>query len=636
YNQDSPAVDDYEYDMLMNELKALEHDFPDLVRPDSPTQHVGGVASSRFSPVPHRVRMESLEDAFAYGALDDYAARVRELEPEASLVVEPKIDGLSVSLEYTDGVLTRGSTRGDGDTGEDITENLKTIRSIPRTIDPSISFLEVRGEVYMPREVFLDLVKQQEERGEKTFRNPRNAAAGSLRQKDPRITRDRKLDIFVFNIQQYDGPEDLTSHKQSLEYVKKLGFHIIPSCKVCSSIDEAIAEVERIGEIRYTLPFDIDGAVLKADDLALRDRMGSTAKFPKWAIAYKYPPEERETTVTEIEVAVGRTGVLTPTAVFDPVLVAGSVISRATLHNQDYINEKGINVGDVIRIRKAGDIIPEVAAVVTHASSDGPFQMPDTCPSCGGPVSREEGEAAMRCTNPECPAQLLRILIHFCSKGAMDIEGMGEAVLEMLVEQGMVSHPEDIYALTAEQVSSLERMGEKSAANLITAIENSKQNDAYRLLFAFGIRHVGEKASKLLLEHFGSIDNVLAASEEQLQEVDGVGATIANSLTAFAARDSSREMVEAFRSYGLNMECLTKAVDDRFAGQSFVLTGTLPTMKRSEAAALVEQYGGKVTGSVSKRTSYLLAGEKAGSKLEKANALGIPVLTEEEFLEMVK
>ncbi len=637
YNEDAPAIEDYEYDALNNELKALEKQYPELVTPDSPTQHVGGRPSASFAPVPHRVRMESLEDAFDFSELEEYADHVKERMPDARFAVEPKIDGLSVSLEYTNGVFTRGSTRGNGDTGEDITENLRTIQSIPMRIDPSVAFLEVRGEVYMPRAVFLDLVREQELRGEKTFRNPRNAAAGSLRQKDPAVTRRRRLDIFVFNIQQYDGPETLTSHKQSLEYVEKLGFHIIPSCKLCDNIAEAEEEVSRIGSVRYTLPFDIDGAVLKADDLALRTEMGSTAKFPRWAIAFKYPPEEKETTVTDIEVAVGRTGVLTPTAVFEPVLVAGSMISRATLHNQDYINEKGINIGDTIRIRKAGDIIPEVAEVVRRSSST-PFQMPTVCPSCGAPVSREEGEAAVRCTNPECPAQLLRILIHFCSKGAMDIDGLGEAVLTALVDRGFVRHPEDIYRLQAEQIASLDRMGAKSAANIMAAIEKSKQNDLYRLIYAFGIRHIGEKASKQVAGHFGTMEAVMNASLQDYQSIDGFGEIMAKSLVSFFAQESSRQMVKTFAELGLNMEAASagNAQDDRFAGKTFVLTGTLPTMKRSDAAALIESLGGKVTGSVSRKTSYLVAGEKAGSKLTKANELGVPVLSEADLLEMTK
>lgn len=637
YNEDDPEIEDYEYDALMNELKALEAKHPDLVTPDSPTQHVGGVRSSAFSPVPHTVRMESLQDAFSFAELEDFAARVKEADPGLRFAVEPKIDGLSVSLEYTNGRFTRGSTRGDGDTGEDITENLRRIRSIPAAIDPSIAFLEVRGEVYMPREVFLQLVAKQELNEEKVFKNPRNAAAGSLRQKDPRVTAERQLDIFCFNVQQYDGPEDLTSHKQSIDYLKSLGFSTVPSCTLCSSIAEAEEEIRGIGDARYTLPFDIDGAVIKVDDLTLRGSLGSTAKFPKWAIAYKYPPEEKQTTVTDIEITVGRTGVLTPTAIFEPVLVAGSVIARATLHNQDFINEKGVNIGDTITIRKAGDIIPEVVTVVSHAHPEaGPFRLPDICPSCGSPVTREEGEAAVRCTNPSCPAQLLRILIHFCSKNAMDMEGLGDSVLEQLVREDLIRTPADLYSLRAPDLASLERLGEKSAQNMLAAIDASRSNDLYRLLFAFGIRHVGEKASKLLAEHFGTLDAIMEAGREDILEIEGFGGIMADSVVDYFRKPESRALVERLRAAGVNMESQKTTVDDRFAGKTFVLTGTLPTYKRSEAAALIEQYGGKVSGSVSKKTDYLLAGESAGSKLDKANALGVTVLSEEEFNDMIR
>lgn len=637
YNEDDPEIEDYEYDALMNELKALEAKHPDLVTPASPTQHVGGVRSSAFSPVPHAVRMESLQDAFSFAELEDFAARVKEADPGLRFAVEPKIDGLSVSLEYTNGMFTRGSTRGDGDTGEDITENLRRIRSIPASIDPSVAFLEVRGEVYMPREVFLQLVAKQELNEEKVFKNPRNAAAGSLRQKDPRVTAERQLDIFCFNVQQYDGPEDLISHKQSIDYLKRLGFSTVPSCTLCTTIAEAEEEIRGIGERRYTLPFDIDGAVIKVDDLTLRGSLGSTAKFPKWAIAYKYPPEEKQTTVTDIEITVGRTGVLTPTAIFEPVLVAGSVIARATLHNQDFINEKGVNIGDTITIRKAGDIIPEVVTVVSHADpAAGPFRLPDVCPSCGAPVTREEGEAAVRCTNPSCPAQLLRILIHFCSKNAMDMEGLGDSVLEQLVREDLIHTPADLYALRAPDLAALDRLGEKSAQNMLAAIDASRGNDLYRLLFAFGIRHVGEKASKLLAEHFGTLDAIMEAGRDELLEIEGFGGIMADSVVDYFRKPESRELVERLRAAGVNMESQKTTVDDRFAGKTFVLTGTLPTYKRSEAAALIEQYGGTVSGSVSKKTDYLLAGESAGSKLDKANALGVTVLSEDEFNDMIR
>ena len=636
YNQDEPEVTDYEYDMLQNELKALEKDHPELIRPDSPTQRVGGVASDKFSAVEHRVRMESLQDVFSFEELDEFGTRIESTNEKTALVVEPKIDGLSVSLEYTNGVFTRGSTRGNGDTGEDITENLNEIKSIPKKIDSNIAFLEVRGEVYMPREVFIDLVKRQEEAGEKVFKNPRNAAAGSLRQKDAKVTRDRNLDIFIFNVQQYDGPEDLSEHSRSLDYLKELGFSTIPFYQRCTDIEEAKAAVAAIGDKRASLAFDIDGAVIKVDNLDLREAMGSTAKFPKWAIAYKYPPEEKETVVTDIEVTVGRTGALTPTAVFEPVLVMGSVISRATLHNQDFIDEKGVNIGDTITIRKAGDIIPEVVTVIKHAEGKtGNFKLPDFCPSCGEPVIRDE-EAAVRCTNPECPAQLLRILIHFCSKPAMDIDGLGESVVEALVDNKLIVKPTDLYRLTAKDIATLPRMGEKSANNIISAIEASKQNDLYRLIFGFGIRHVGEKAAKLLADHFGSMDALMNASVDDILKIDGFGKIMAESIVEFFSHADTHEMVETYKELGLNMENHKQVTDTRFDGMTFVLTGTLTQFKRSEASEIVESFGGKVSGSVSKKTTYVVAGENAGSKLEKANSLGVSVLTEAEFADMIK
>lgn len=637
YDLDAPAVDDYTYDMLNNELKELEKQYPELVLPDSPTRRVGGSVGSKFSPVEHTVRMESLQDAFSFGELEDFTERVLSAYPSASFVVEPKIDGLSVSLEYRNGRLIRGSTRGNGDVGEEITENLKTIRSIPQRIPENISFLEVRGEVYMPRQVFLNLLKEQELKGEKTFKNPRNAAAGSLRQKDAKITEQRNLDIFVFNVQQYDGPEELVSHKQSIDYLNQLGFHTIPSCVPCKTIKECEAEIQKIGEERYALPFDIDGAVIKTDNLQFRRSLGSTAKFPRWAIAYKYPPEERQTKLLDVEIGVGRTGVLTPTAVFEPVLVAGSVIGRATLHNQDFINEKGIRIGDTITIRKAGDVIPEVVNVISHETEGEPFRIPDTCPSCGGPVTREPGEAAVRCNNPSCPAQLLRILIHFCSKAGMDIDGLGESVLELLLEQKLVQNPADIYNLTKEDLISLDRMGEKSASNLLTAIAKSKQNDLSMLLSAFGIRHVGDKAAKVLADSFGSMEALEQATAEEITAVDGFGEISARSVTEFFCRPETKELLSRLRAAGVNMTSKKKAPYDlRFAGKTFVITGTLSRYKRTEAQALIERHGGKCAGSVSRKTDYLLAGDAAGSKLEKAKTLGVPVLSEEEFETLLK
>ncbi len=638
YNNDDPEIEDYEYDALSNELKAIEAKYPELITADSPTQKVGGSAATKFSPVPHTVRMESLQDAFSFEELDDFGERTSAAlkTSGAAYVVEPKIDGLSVSLEYVNGEFKRGSTRGDGDVGEDITENLRTIKSIPQTLTEKVPFIEVRGEVYMPREVFLKLVEKQELNDEKPFKNPRNAAAGSLRQKDAKITAERCLDIFVFNVQQIDGDYDATEHKDSLDYLKELGFKTVPFYTPCEDIKAAEAEISRIGEVRYTLPFDIDGAVIKVNDFNLREELGSTSKFPKWAIAYKYPPEEKETTINNIAIQVGRTGVLTPVAEFDPVLVAGSVIARATLHNQDFITEKGIHIGDKIRIRKAGDIIPEVVSVVEHTGVAEPYYIPNICPSCGAEVYREEGEAAVRCTNPECPAQLLRNLIHFCSKPAMDIDGLGQSVVMMLVNEGLVHNIADIYDLRSIDIAGLDRMGMKSAENLISAIETSKSNDLSKLISAFGIRHVGEKAAKLLSEHFGTLDAMMSASVIDVLEIEGFGRIMAESVVEFFTKSETIDLVNRLRKKGVNMASTKEKLDDRFAGMTFVLTGTLPTLTRSEATAIIEQYGGKASGSVSKKTTYVLAGEEAGSKLTKANELGIKVIDEDEFREMTK
>ncbi len=637
YNEDDPEIEDFEYDALQNELKALEAQYPEFVTADSPTQKVGGsAATSLFSPVAHTVRMESLQDAFSFGELEDFGERTSEAVGDGGYVVEPKIDGLSVSLEYRNGSFVRGSTRGDGDVGEDITENLRTIKSIPMKLTEPVPFIEVRGEVYMPREVFLKLVEKQELNEEKVFKNPRNAAAGSLRQKDPKITAERNLDIFVFNIQQIDGDYDATEHKQSLDYLKKLGFKTVPFYTSCKDMTEAEAEITRIGENRYSLPFDIDGAVVKVNNFTLRESYGSTSKFPKWAIAYKYPPEEKQTKILDIEVQVGRTGVLTPVANFEPVLVAGSVIARATLHNQDFITEKGIRIGDTVIIRKAGDIIPEVVSVVEHAENTEPYFLPSRCPSCGAEVYREEGEAAVRCTNPECPAQLVRVLIHFCSKPAMDIEGLGDSLVELLVNEKLINNPADIYGLTAADIAGLERMGEKSAQNLIDAIEKSKENDLSKLVSAFGIRHVGEKAAKLLSEHFGNMDALMGASVIDVLGIEGFGRVMAESVVEFFTKPETIDLINRLKGYGLNMNSNKEKIDDRFAGKTFVLTGTLPTYSRAEASAIIEQYGGKVSGSVSKKTDYVLAGEEAGSKLTKAQDLGVTIIDEEEFLRMTE
>ena len=635
YVENENDIEDYEYDMLMRELDSIEKEYPELLAPDSPTHRVGGQADGQFEKVVHTVRMESLQDAFSHGEVEDFDRRVHESFLDVTYVVEPKIDGLSVSLEYTNGVFTRGSTRGDGIEGEDITANLRTVKSIPLRLKTDLPFIEVRGEVYMPREVFFEIVEKQELNGEKPFKNPRNAAAGSLRQKNPKITAERKLDIFVFNIQQIDGAE-ITGHYQSLEYLKDLGFKTVPFFRKFNNIKDALGEIERIGDIRYTLPFDIDGAVVKVDSFAQRETIGSTAKFPRWAIAYKYPPEEKETTLVDIEINVGRTGVLTPTAVFEPVLVAGSTVSRATLHNEDFIKEKGIRIGDTVIIRKAGDIIPEVLSVVKHCDNSRDYEMPKFCPSCGSRVFREEGEAAIRCDNPDCPAQLLRVLIHFCSRDAMDIEGLGDAVLETFLKVGLIGKISDIYRLDYEKIASLDGMGQKSADNLKKAVEKSKENDLSKLLFAFGIRHIGQKASKLLSDHFLTLDNIISATKEEILNIDGFGEIMADSVVEFFSLEQTKQMIDELKTFGLNMDSQREIKDNRFEGMTFVLTGTLTNFTRNEAQEIIESYGGKAASSVSKKTTYVLAGEAAGSKLQKATDLGVTIITEQQFAEMIK
>lgn len=635
YNMDEPEIEDYEYDRLMRELIALEEQYPMYADPNSPTKKVGGKSSEMFAPVVHTVRMESLQDAFSHEEVEDFDKRVRDVNSGVKYVVEPKIDGLSVSLEYENGVFVRGSTRGDGDTGEDITANLKTIKSIPLRLKENLEFIEVRGEVYMPKSVFLELVEKQELNEEKPFKNPRNAAAGSLRQKNPKITAERNLAIFIFNIQQIRG-KVLHSHKESLDYLKTLGFTTVPFYYQCDTIVEALEKIEDIGSNRGGLSFDIDGAVVKVDDFSQREAMGSTAKFPKWAVAYKYPPEEKETKLLDIEINVGRTGVLTPTGVFEPVTLAGTSVSRATLHNQDFISEKDIRIGDTVIIRKAGDIIPEVLSVKEHGKDTVPYEMPEICPSCGAKVFREEGEAAIRCTNPECPAQLLRVLIHFCSRDAMDIEGLGPAILSLFVEKGIIKTPNDIYSITKEEISELEGLGEKSADNLLGAIEKSKSNDLSKLIFALGIRHIGQKAGKLLASKFSDMDALMEASAEEISSIDGFGDIMAQSVENFFSLPQSRELIASLKESGVNMKSENVQKGNTFEGKTFVLTGTLPTLKRAEAAKIIESLGGKASSSVSKKTDYVLAGEDAGSKLRKAVELGITIITEEEFLKMTE
>ena len=634
YNDDAPEIEDYEYDMMMRELKELEEKYPEYDTPDSPTKKVGGVADNSFESVAHSVRMESLQDAFSKDELREFSNRVEDTVSDVNYVVEPKIDGLSVSLEYRDGVFLRGSTRGNGDVGEDVSGNLRVIHNIPLKLNKSIPYIEVRGEVYMPKKSFERVVDRQIINGEKPFKNPRNAAAGSLRQKDSSVTASRGLDIFVFNIQQIEGVE-LSSHKESLDFIKELGFNTIPTYKKVDNIEDAIAEIDRIGEARGSLEYDIDGAVIKVDDFSQRDILGSTAKYPKWAIAFKYPPEEKQTKLLDIEIAVGRTGVLTPTAILESVHLAGTTVSRATLHNQDFINEKGIAIGDVVTVRKAGDIIPEVLCVNEH-NSNSVFKFPDVCPSCGEKVYRDEDEAAIRCINPECPAQLLRNLIHFCSRDAMDIEGLGPAIIETFVNEGMIAKTYDIYNLDFNKILSLEGFKETSANNIINSVNNSKKNDLSKLIFALGIRHIGAKAGKLLADHFKDIDLVMNASVDDILQIDGFGKIMAESVVEFFSSDSTKELIAKLKEVGVNMKSTNVVEDTRFSGMTFVLTGTLPTLKRAEASKIIESFGGKTSSSVSKKTTYVLAGEEAGSKLDKANKLGVQVISEEEFKEMIK
>ncbi len=635
YVDNENDIDDYEYDMMMRELKAIEEEYPELITPDSPTRRVGGEATNMFESVAHTVKMESLQDAFSFDEIRDFDRRVKDAVTNATYVVEPKIDGLSVSLEYRDGVFVRGSTRGDGSVGEDITANLRTVRAIPLRLKTDLPFIEVRGEVYMPHSIFHKLVEEQELNEEKPFKNPRNAAAGSLRQKNPKITAKRKLDIFVFNVQQIDG-HSLSNHKQSLDYLKELGFKTIPFYTEFKNIDGAIDELKRIADIRYTLPFDIDGAVIKVNDFEKRRILGSTAKFPKWAIAFKYPPEEKETKLLSIEVNVGRTGVLTPTAVFSPVLIAGSTVSRATLHNEDFIKEKGICIGDTIIIRKAGDVIPEVVSVKEHIPDAVPYRMPEICPSCGAKAVREDGEAAIRCNNPDCPAQLLRMLIHFCSRDAMDIEGLGDALLNKLVEQNMIKTAADIYSLDFGKIAEMDKMGKKSAENLKKAIEKSKENDLSKLVFALGIRHVGAKAAKLLSDNFRDIDSIMNSSAEDISKIDGFGLVMAQSVVDFMSMPQSQKLIADLKAADVNMKAEDTHIDNRFSGKTFVLTGTLTKYTRSEASRIIENYGGKASSSVSKKTDYVLAGEAAGSKLAKATKLGVKIINEDEFDEMIQ
>ena len=636
YVKDDPTMSDYDYDHKLRRLEELEGAHPELVTLDSPTQRVGGKALESFTQVTHRVPLESLQDVFDFDELRAFDQRVRGVEPKVSYSVEPKVDGLSVALEYQDGQFVRGATRGDGLVGEDVTENLKTVKSTPLSIPDVPGTLIVRGEVYMPKKVFHALNEEREKRGEALFANPRNAAAGSLRQLDPKIAAQRRLDIAVFNIQWAEN-EDFHSHTEGINYLADKGFKVIPHV-ICSTIEEAVEQVKAIGEGRENYPFDIDGAVIKVDNLAQRQTLGSTAKFPRWAAAYKYPPEVKPSRLTDIVIQVGRTGVLTPKAVLEPVRLAGTTVTNATLHNQDFITEKDIRIGDTVLVRKAGEIIPEVLSVVMEKRPDDavPYRFPDVCPECGAPVARDEDGAHIRCTGAECPAQLLRNLAHFASRDAMDIEGLGIAVVENLVKAGLVKTPGDLYFLREEDVAELERMGKKSAQNLLSAIEKSKSQDLSRLLFAFGIRQVGQKAGKILAQRFGSLDNLQAATVEELTQVDDIGAITAQSIVDWFASPQSQHLIARLKEAGVNMQAEQKGGDQRFAGKTFVLTGTLDRFTRAEATKMIEDRGGKAAGSVSKKTTYVVAGEAAGSKLRKAQELGVPVLTQEEFLALME
>ena len=636
YVLDDPTMPDFEYDRLLRELEDLEKANPELALPDSPTKRVGGQAVNTFGEVTHAVPLMSLQDVFSLEELDDFLVRTKEAVPGAQFSVEPKIDGLSVALEYVDGRFVRGATRGDGNVGEDVTEHLRTIRSIPMALEGAPARLIVRGEVFMPKKTFHALNEALEENGEKTFANPRNAAAGSLRQKDPKVTAKRKLDILVFNVQLAEG-KTFVSHAETLEYLKSLHFKVIPY-KLLSDVEKISKEVIRINEEREKLSCDIDGAVIKLDDLAARERLGNTAKFPRWAVAYKYPPEEKETLVEDIVIQVGRTGVLTPKAVVAPVRLAGTTVTNATLHNQDFISRLDIRIGDTVRIRKAGEIIPEILEVNLSKRPEGtqPYLLPKKCPVCGAAVERDEDGAFLRCTGAECPAQLSRNIAHFVSRDAMDIEGLGSAIVDSLIEKGAIRSPADIYYLTMDELSGLWKSGAKAAQKLLDAIAASKSQDVSRLIFALGIRQVGAKTGKSLAAAFGSLDKLMEATLEELTQVPDIGEVTAESICEWFAQPQSRHMVRRrFKYAGVNFESKRVVTDTRFAGKTIVLTGALSRFTREEATEKIELFGGKASGSVSKKTSFVVAGENAGSKERKARELGIPVLTEDEFLEML-
>lgn len=636
YVLDDPQMQDFEYDRLLRELETLEAQYPQWKQPDSPTQRVGGAALSKFEKVTHAVPLMSLQDVFSMEELEDFLTKILEQHPQTAFSVEPKVDGLSVALEYENGLFVRGATRGDGVVGEDVTENLKTIPSIPMVIPNAPTRLIVRGEVFMPKESFRKLNEEQEAEGKPLFANPRNAAAGSLRQLDPKIAAKRRLDILVFNVQLAEGVE-FETHSQSLQYLRDLHFKVIPN-QLLSDPQEIGKAVEAINENRENLTCDIDGAVIKVDSLALREQLGTTTKFPRWAAAYKYPPEIKPTVVEDIVVQVGRTGVLTPKAVVRPVRLAGTTVTNATLHNQDFITQRDIRIGDTVLIRKAGEIIPEILEVdlSKRPKNTQPYRLPTCCPVCGAPTEREEDGAFLRCTGAECPAQLSRNLAHFVSRDAMDIEGFGSAIVDALIEKGYLKSPADIYYLTLDELKSLWQKGDTAANNLLTAIENSKQQDVSRLIYGFGIRQVGAKTARVLATAFGNLESLMAADVETLTQVEDIGEITAQSIVSWFSQPQSEHLIRRLKEAGVNMESLRKITDTRFAGKTFVLTGALTKFTREEASQKIELLGGKVSGSVSKKTSFVVVGENAGSKERKARELGIPLLTEDDFLEMIQ
>lgn len=644
YDMDAPAISDYDYDMMMNRLKELEKEFPEFISKDSLTQKVGGHVKEGFEEVVHEVPLQSLQDIFSFDELRDFDDRVRKVADENNIelkyVVETKIDGLSSALKYENGILIQGATRGNGLIGEDVTDNLKTIKHIPKKLKENIN-ITVRGEVFIGNKEFEDMNAEREILDEPLFANARNAAAGSLRQLDSKMTAKRPLDIFIFNVQKIDNGR-FTSHYDELKYLENLGFNVVPVKILCSNVDEAINAVKKIGEEREELSFGIDGAVIKVDNLHLREILGTTYKVPKWAIAYKYPPEKKETKLLDITFQVGRTGAITPVAILNPVKVAGSTISKTTLHNEDFIREKGLKIGDTVIIQKQGDVIPEVVDVLKdkRTGNEKEFIMPTVCPVCGAPVVREEGEAVARCIGIECSAKLLRNIAHFVSKEGMDIDGLGLKIIEQLVDKGLIKNISDIYVLTNKDLESLKKNGKKFAENLINAINVSKNNDLYKLLSALGIRHIGIKSAKGLVKRYSNIDEIANASLEELSMVDDVGEITADSIYTFFRQEQTKDLIEKLKDAGVNTKVLKNEkkdnYDDRFNGKTFVLTGSLDNYTRDEASEIIENYGGKVSGSVSKKTDYVLAGEDAGSKLTKAESLNITIISEKEFDEMIK